>query len=293
MILVTGATGTVGTLVATQLVATGHATRALVRDTRRAKLPRSIEIAVGDFTDRDSLVAAMRGVDRMFLMDVSHDIDNTANVVAAAVASGVGHIVNLSSIGASLDPMPAMGRWHRHREDLIAASGIRCSFIRPSYFMSNTFAWATAVAGDGVVRQPGGDATFAPIDPGDIAAAAVALLLRPSATAGEHASVLTGPELLDLPTQVKILSEAVNRPLRYEDITDADVARSMQERGASPDLIDAVAELNSLLRSGALAVRTDEVAHITGRPAAPFRHWVRGHLDAFGVSDQPDSTSLR
>src|SRR5262249_2930830 len=140
-----------------QLSSTGEPVRAMVRDSRRAvDLPPDVERYAADLGDLDALMGAMRGVDRIFLMNTTHSIDNTTRAVEAALRSGVRHIVSLSSIGASLDPSPLMGRWHRDREELVRSSGVGASFLRPGYFMSNTLSWAAAVSGDGVVRQAGG-----------------------------------------------------------------------------------------------------------------------------------------
>ena len=72
--LITGATGTVGRSLASELAATGTPVRALVRDAERARtlLPDGVELAVGDFTDRDSLAAAVHGVRQVFLAAPNH-----------------------------------------------------------------------------------------------------------------------------------------------------------------------------------------------------------------------------
>lgn len=79
-------------------------------------------------------------------------------------------------------------------------------------------------------------------------------------------------------------SYIVGRALRYEDVPDEEVASTMRERGAPAALVDAVAELNGLLRSGRLAIVTDEIARITRRPARSFREWARSHRESFTPS---------
>jgi uncharacterized protein YbjT (DUF2867 family) len=284
MILVTGATGNVGRAVVQQLAGVGEPVRAMVRDLRRAAdLPDRAEPFVADLGDADALLAAMRGIDRVFLMDTSHGIDNTARAVHAAVQSGVEHIVNLSSIGASLDPIPQIGRWHREREEFIESSGVGVSFIRPGYFMSNTLAWADAVNGDHVVRQPGGSSLFAPVDPADIAAVAATWLMRPSEAPGARIAVLTGPELTDLPGQVHTLAQVLRRELAYEDVTDEQVAVDMRARGIPESFVDAAVELNGTLRSGRLGFVSSDVQTITGRRPRSYREWAEAHADRFAA----------
>jgi uncharacterized protein YbjT (DUF2867 family) len=287
MILVIGANGNVGRHVVEHLFQAGMPVRAMVRDSSRAgRVPRYVEVVRGDLTDRTSLGEAFAGARQVFLMDASHGIDNTARAIDAAVAAGVEHVVNLSSIGAALDPMPAIGQWHKDREDLIRASGLRCSFIRPGYFMSNTSAWAPAIYSDGVIRQAGGDAQFAPVDPADIAAVAAAWLIEQADLPTSPAAVITGPELLDLSGQVRVLAEVLGRPLRYEDIPDAVVASELRDAGAPGQVVEAILELTGMLRSGTLAFTSGDLERLTGRPGRPFRLWARAHADWFRDNDR-------
>lgn len=137
-LLITGATGHVGMHLISLLHGKGYSVRALVRDrTRAAGLPDEVEVVVGDLARPETLPAALAGVERVFLLDASHGLDLTRNVVAAAREAGVQQIVNLSSIGAGLDPMPIMGRKFAAREALIRESGMAWTFLRPSYLMSN------------------------------------------------------------------------------------------------------------------------------------------------------------
>src|SRR5262245_7170287 len=136
MILVTGATGNVGRELVRELDGVGVPFRILVRDLGRAvALPG--ERVVGDLGDPGTLLPAFAGVDRLFLLTPGIGLDDTRNAVAAARSAGVGHVVHLSSFNALGDPMPAMGRWHSEREQVIRGSGIPATFLRPGGFMTN------------------------------------------------------------------------------------------------------------------------------------------------------------
>ncbi|WP_232542061.1 SDR family oxidoreductase [Nocardia bovistercoris] len=115
MILVTGATGTVGRSLVDQLAVSGAPVRALTRRPADAGLPDAVEVVAGDLGDRACIAAAMHGVERVFLLSTGPDIPvHDANVLHDAARAGVGHVVKLSSgrtgDDTATDPIPS---WHR------------------------------------------------------------------------------------------------------------------------------------------------------------------------------------
>src|SRR4051794_16543707 len=129
MILVTGATGNIGRELTRELDAQGEKLRLLVRDPARAAgLSERAERAVGDLGEPSTLTPAFAGVDKLFLLTQGIGTDCTTAAVAAAQAAGVSHIVHLSSLHVTLDPLPAMARWHHEREEIIRASAIPATF---------------------------------------------------------------------------------------------------------------------------------------------------------------------
>src|SRR5882757_6088812 len=100
MILVTGATGTVGREVVTQLLAAGQKVRAMTRNPAKAKLDARVDLARGNFEDVASLDEAVRGVDRIFSLTVGpHTGLHEKSLAQAAKTAGVCHIVKLSAMG--------------------------------------------------------------------------------------------------------------------------------------------------------------------------------------------------
>lgn len=123
MILVTGATGTVGGELVAQLLEKGQQVRVFTRDAHKvAHLGSQVECAVGDLSKPETLDAALKGIERLFLVTASTQQDIDA--VAAARRAGVRHIVKLSTIEAGHEPMIGHGKFHREREELIRASGL-------------------------------------------------------------------------------------------------------------------------------------------------------------------------
>src|SRR5262245_58069540 len=154
MILVTGASGTVGGELVQQLLAQGKAVRVFTRDPNKlAQLGTQVEYAAGDLDEPESVAAALAGATRVFLVTASAQQDET--VLAAARRAGVRHIVKLSTLEAGHEPMLGHGQRHREREQRIEASGLDWTFLRPTMFMSSALEWAAGIKVHGVVAYPG------------------------------------------------------------------------------------------------------------------------------------------
>jgi uncharacterized protein YbjT (DUF2867 family) len=281
MILVTGATGNIGRELARELDARGAAFRILVRDpARAARLPERPERIVGDLGEPATLTAAFVGVEKLFLLTPGIGLDHAAFAVAAAKAAGIGHIVHLSSFHVLGDPMPAMGRWHHEREEIIRGSGISATFLRPGGFMTNTLDWAQSIREGGYVLDPLGPGRYAPIDPADIAAVA-ALALTGDGHQGKQ-YVLTGDEAFTIAEQVRILAEAIGRDIEVrEAATPAEAVRSRFPAGAPKALADAITEGFALLRADTVGFRTDDVRRLLGRRPRRFADWCARNAEAF------------
>jgi uncharacterized protein YbjT (DUF2867 family) len=281
MILVTGATGTVGRHVVTGLVAGSHAVRVLVRDPKRpsASGPR-VRTVVGDFAGPAGLTEAMTGVRAVLLITADplrpeHD----AHLVESARVAGVRHLVKLSALAVTEPGADDLiTRWQREAEERIRASGIAWTFLRPRSFMSNTLGWARSVRDEGVVRAPHATAANATVDPRDVADAAVLALTEPGHERCAHA--LTGPEALTPVRQTEILSEVQGRTLRFEEISREDHLRQLCTRYPRP-IADALAEGADRQLSGAKAHRDDTLPGLLGRPARTYRQWATDHHAAF------------
>lgn len=281
MLLVTGATGTVGRELVRALAATNAELRVLVREPARAAgLPERAERVVGDLDEPATLTAAFTGADGVFLLTPGIGTRHTVHAVAAARAAGVSHIVHLSSFNVLGDPMPAMGRWHHEREEIIRASGIPATFLRPGGFMTNALEWAPTILDAGQVIDPVGPGRFAPIDPADIAAVA-ALVLTQDGHEGEE-YVLTGDELLTVTDQVQIIAKAIGRDIEVRPAaTPAEAVASRFPGGGPPALLEALTEGFALMRADTTGLRTDTVRRLLGRRPGTFADWCARNAAAF------------
>ncbi len=280
MYLITGATGNIGRSVVEQLHEAGHDVRALVRDASRAEsLPAGIDIAVGDLDDAASVAAALRGVDGVFLLHAGADTTQTQIMIDAARPAGVRRIVLLSSIGARLRPLPTLGETLAAREELLRASGLDATYLRPNQLMSNALAWADGIRGEGRVVDPTGPGRIPVVDPADIARVAARVLTQDGHVG--HGYILNGPEALTSREQVAILAEVLGRTIDFVDVTPEQFARDSVARGTPAPRAAALQNLNELFRAGRAGVIADDIANLTGVAPRTFRAWCERHIDAF------------
>lgn len=281
MLLITGATGNVGSELARELDTAGATFRALVRDLGRAQtLPGRVERVVADLANPATLGPAFEGVTALFLLVPGIALDHTANALAAAAAAGVRHIVLLSSFNVLGDPVPAMGRWHHEREKMIRASGIPFTFLRPGGYMTNALEWLSTILEGAFVLDPTGPGRHAPIDPADIAAVAARTLIEPGHEGRQY--VLTGAEAFTVADQVAILAKTIGRDLEAREIVDsADAVRFRYPDGAPPALADAIIEALTDARADTVGLRTDTVEQLLGRRPRTFADWCTRNAAAF------------
>ncbi|MFJ9693370.1 NAD(P)H-binding protein [Kitasatospora sp. NPDC101183] len=275
-VLVTGASGVVGSEVAAQLAAAGVRVRALTRDDGRARRPGFVR---GDLRRPETLREAARGADAAFLVWPLPP-EGAAEAVKA-LASEVGRVVFLSS--AAVQDVPGAGprspgRPEGEVEALLDLSGVAHTALRPYGFAANALRWAEEIRSRGVVRGFGGQAALNPVDERDIAAVAVRALTGEGHAGARY--VLTGPGPLTQAEQVRLIGEATGRPVRWEEIPREEAGARMLAAGWPPAIVEgALDHLHA--RIGDPEAVVDTVPAVTGRPARDFRSWAGDHADRF------------
>lgn len=236
-VLVTGATGRIGGLVARELAGRGLQPRVLVRDPERARkvLPAGVTPVVGNLDDPDSLRPAVDGLDALLVVSPMHPRQRAlqGNLVRAAAAAGRPLVVKISGLGTALDSFVDSGRWHAETEQDIRALGLPFTFLRPYFFMQNLGMHLTTARARGVLRAGAGDARIAMVDARDIAAVAAQLLAGEADRRGEVLD-LTGPEALSYEDVASQLGKALGRGIVYEP-QRPDAVRAVLERIGMPD----------------------------------------------------------
>jgi (4-alkanoyl-5-oxo-2,5-dihydrofuran-3-yl)methyl phosphate reductase len=275
MILITGATGNVGSELTTALIpAQAGQIRILTRNPD-AVFPDGIQKVVADLGDSD-LAPVLEGVHAVFLLtDGLHIAAHDHRLVAAARLASVERIVKLSVLGVGHDATDPITTMHRASEEAIRDSGIEWTFLRPTAFMSNALNWAPTIIADQVVHAPFAVGRAAVVDPADIAAVAAACLTHD----GHHQQVyeLTGPEPLSPPDQVTILGRVLGRDLRYVETDPAATVAQWVSYGTPEELANAVIEQFRSTLEPYNSKPTGDITAVTSRPARSFADWAQAH----------------
>jgi len=253
--------------------------RVLARDAKKiAHLDPGIERTIGDLNDPQSLDSAMRGVEQIFL--VTFEMQQDVNVLESARRCDVQHIVKLSTLEAT-DHKIKVGKWHYEREELIRASGLDWTFLRPGMFMSNSIDWwAKSIKDQSSVFFPGGrKGRVAPIDPRDVASVAALALTQPRHSGKSYE--LTGSELFTIGEMVQVISNALGKPIQYVDIPPIAAKLFMLKTGMDKGLVNALMEMLASLRRNEGAIVTETFQQLTGRPPRTFEAWCQEHVESF------------
>jgi uncharacterized protein YbjT (DUF2867 family) len=284
-VLVTGATGTVGSLVTRELSARGVAVRAFVRDpAKAARMLGDVELAPGDFSDAITVRRALNGVDAVLLASPNHprQLEYETGVIDAAAAAGVRRVVKLSTIGAQIGSPLAFWECHGRIEEALHRSMVPAVVLRSNFYMSNLLAAAEPVRNEGRLFAPAAGARIAMIDPRDVAAVAAVAL-----TAGGHEGqtlVLTGPEPLTYRDVAVALCTATDHAVEFVDVPDERARQGFLAAGLPEWVADNLVVLFSLLRKGAAERTTDTVCGVTGRAPRSFAQFARDHARLFRPS---------
>ena len=260
-----GSTGNVGGAVVDGLLERGRTVRAVSR--RPQDWPPAVEGFVGDPNQEHGLDAAADGVDAVFLMS------GYAAEPGLLAALSDAHVVLLSASSAGLGGGGnAMAAMHLGSEQAVQASGLGWTMLRPCSFQSNLLRWRDQLVEGDLVRAPFGDVPVAMVDPRDIAAVAVTALTEPGHQGATYR--LSGPEALTPGEQVDRLGRALDRPLRFEPVPDAE---ARDQLGTYADAAFEIFRAHSELEGDVQPT----VGQVLGRPPGSLSDWLAAHRTEF------------
>jgi uncharacterized protein YbjT (DUF2867 family) len=275
MILVTGASGTVGSEVVKALSARGTPFRAGYR-TRPQNLPAGVEAVQLDYDRPETLAPALRGVDTVFLL--SSTVAPEAGVVREARAAGAKRIVKLS-VWAAGAPGFTFGAWHRAAEEAVEQSGLAWTFLRPNGFMQNVVNYmGQTIKAQGAIYSSAAGARVSCVDARDIGAVAAKVLGED----GHEGRIyeLSGPEALTYHDIAASLTHVLGREIHYVPISDEDYKKAAMAAGTPEGYADALVNLNRNYREGGFALVSPHVRALLGHDAGSFERFAVSHADA-------------
>lgn len=280
MILVTGASGNVGKEVLKQIAQTGIRVRATFQSpSSAASAPSGVEIAIMDYNKPETIRAALKGADRVFL--VGPPTQKLPALERQAMdqirQSGVRQVVKLSAMGGREATFPGQ---HAESEDYIKNTGVAYTFLRPNGFMQNIVNYsATTINAQNAFYGCQGEGKVSHIDIRDIAAVAVKALTE---TGHEGKTcTLTGPAAISNAQVAQILSDDLGREIRYVDLPSQQFKQALLGAGLPEWSAEALVNLQEFYRAGKASDVTNDVERLLGRKATSFEQFSRDYRVAF------------
>lgn len=285
-ILLTGATGNVGSEIAKALADRRVPFRAMVRNPDEkpaqelAALPGA-QLVVGDFNQSDTLRAALAGMERAFLLTNSTEQAEAQQLsfVEQARQAGVRHLVKQSQWAAAADSPVRFLRYHAAVEAAIQTAGLAYTFLRPNLFMQGFLQFKDMIKQQGQLLAPIGEAKISVVDVRDIAAAAVAALTEP----GHENQVysLTGPAALTHAEMAAELTTALGHSVAFVDIAPEQLHQYLLGAGIDPWQAAGLVEDYAHYHRGEAAALAPGVEEATGRLPRSFATFARDFAPAF------------
>jgi uncharacterized protein YbjT (DUF2867 family) len=266
MILVTGASGSVGSAVLREVLKSGKPVSAMYRSREdAAKSSGGSPTRVADFADKPSLRRALDGVEAVYLVcsPIRELVDLESSMIDACREGGVRYVVLNSALGAG-DYRKSFPSWHRKVEEKLKASGLAYAILRPNSFMQNMLTYyASSIRSQGAFYAAMGNARISFIDVRDLAGVAAKVLTSPEHQGQTYE--LNGPEALTYGEVADKISRVTGRKVRYVDIPEEAQRKSMLELGMPEWQVTALLDLQAYYTEGQGAEVDDTFPKLLGQ----------------------------
>lgn len=258
LVLVVGASGTVGSELLRLLKHEGYRVRATTSKAPTNKEQVTVNLATGE-----GIKAAFEGVDRAFFLSppgYSDQYQLLSPLIQEAKRKGLKKVVMMTAMGANaVETSP-----FRRAEIELEKSGLSYNIIRPNWFYQNfnTF-WLQGILEQKKILLPAGTAKVGFIDARDISAVAAKLLTTD--TFANRDFDITGPQSVDHYEVAQAISKVTGKNIIYEEITPATLQKSLLSVGLPKDYVEFLLMILGFLREGYSAAINNNVNTILGR----------------------------
>jgi NAD(P)H dehydrogenase (quinone) len=277
-IALTGTTGAVGAAVLEKLDADPASVVLIGRDA--STLPTGFEHRQATYGDGAAMTAALEGVDTLFFVsgrESATRLDEHRSVVQSAVDAGIHRIVYLSFLGAAPDSTFTLGRHHWYTEQAIRESGLAFTFLRDSLYQDYL---PFMMGEDGVIRGPAGDGRLSAVARDDVAEVAATILGSGDAHDGSSYDV-TGPEALTLTEIAGQIQDVAGVPVSFHNETEEEAYASRARFNAPAFEVEGWVTSYQSIGVGEMALVSDDVEKVIGRPASSFREFLAAHPESY------------
>ncbi|MCP2277469.1 SDR family oxidoreductase [Nocardia amikacinitolerans] len=270
-VAVAGASGQLGRLVVEELLRAGVSPVAIVRDPGKVAdlADRGVDVREADYGDAAALDRALAGVDRLLLIsgnEFGQRIAQHTNVIRAAERAGVGLLAYTSIPRATENPL-ILAQEHRGTEAVLTESAVPYVLLRNGWYWENYLGGLAHAVESGVLHGAAGEGRVAGAARADYAAAAARVLT----TDGHEGRVyeLGGDERLTYDELAQSISEAAGKPVRYQNLAEADYAAALEQAGLPTAYAKALADADTGIAAGYLDVDSGDLQKLLGRPSTP------------------------
>ena len=264
-ILILGASGLTGYEIVKTLSLASFPVRVTYRE--QSELIRLRELAVedypADFQDVESLKRAMDGIERAFVIlpVVPQMAEWNRNVVEAAKASNVSHLIRISNMATGPDLGSQVAAMHYESDEEFKASGCLYTILKTANYYQNMFYSALTIVRNSNFALPLGNASVAQIDVRDVARAGAHTLIDNGHENKEY--LLTGPESMTMHMVARRLSRCLNKEIRYIAVEPVAATQVFKDQGLPEWPAQAIGSMFTEYGSGKYKFATQDFSAIT------------------------------